>query len=58
MDCIEKSLSSSSSNSSYSSGKTVKCNYCNGTGKADGGTCPWCNGSGMTYDNVFNDLLG
>ncbi len=68
MSCISKSINSpsnsnsnksgSSSSSSNSSGKTAKCNYCNGTGYADGGKCPWCGGSGKTYDSIFNDLLG
>jgi len=58
MTCIEEALYPSSGNSSNDAGKTVKCNYCNGTGRADGGTCPWCNGSGTTYDNAFNDWLG
>ena len=48
----------SSSSSSNSLQKTAKCNNCSGTGKVDGGTCPWCNGSGKTYDNMFNGLLG
>ena len=50
--------SSTSSSSSSSSSKTATCNYCHGTGKVNGDKCPWCNGSGKTYDNVFNDALG
>ena len=41
-----------------SSGKTARCNYCNGTGRVNGESCPWCGGSGRTYDNYFNDALG
>lgn len=39
-------------------GKSATCSYCHGTGRADGGKCPWCGGSGKTYDNYFNDILG
>jgi len=48
----------SSSNSSSKPSKTATCNYCNGTGRVDGEACPWCGGSGKTYDNAFNDILG
>lgn len=46
-----------SNSGSSSSSKTATCNYCHGTGYANGGTCPWCGGSGKTYDNYFNDIL-
>ena len=46
------------SSSGGSSGKTARCNYCSGSGRVSGDKCPWCGGSGTTYDNYFNDILG
>ena len=48
---------SGSSGSKDKGGKTATCNYCHGTGKVKGETCPCCGGSGKTYDNYFNDIL-
>ncbi len=52
-------LDDSSDNQKKTNGqKTVKCNYCGGTGRVNGETCVWCNGRGYTNDSYFNDLLG
>jgi len=57
VDGEEYTGGTTSSSKSSSSKKTAKCNYCNGTGRVNGESCPWCGGSGKTYDNGFNDAL-